>query len=120
MTASAWIALASLLLAVFGIPFGLVKFLAKRDREEVDRKIQTILTENRQLRAELTDAKVDLGRLKERIAGLPTHTALTERLERLEARLERRLEDLGELLVANFDRAVDLMRRPQNPSGGGL
>lgn len=66
-------------------------WLARRDRQRIDADQESIRAEQSELWLALEDVKREQASLRERVAGLPNR----EELQRLEERLEKKIDDLG-------------------------
>ncbi len=110
MTLDKWLALLALIFVPVGGTWGVVKLLIMRDRKQISIDVEALQKDQASLRAELSKAKEDLATLRERIRSLPDHKALQERLERLEERLEGKLDAWGDRLQASLDTALTAMR----------
>jgi gas vesicle protein len=91
MNAEALIAIVALAFVVFGGIWGIVKTLLMRDRKTVEDQQKAMWQQLDKLRGELQEARLEQERIKERMSMSPDWE---ERIQAMEARLEKRFDDL--------------------------
>ena len=121
----------ALVLVVTGGVWGTIKMLLIRDRTSQDNQAKeaarlneearaTIWKRLDELRADMTEIQVEQGVLRERVRTMPDHDALHAKLEAIEERLERRLDNLVKQVQEAFQAATAKFRCPydsEHPGG---
>lgn len=126
MTSQLVLGILGLILVILGGVGGVIKILLLRDRKSLDDQAAEAAKTNKEsrdviwkrlddLRADVISIQIEQGVLRERMRNVPDHDALHARLEAIEERLERKLDNLVKQVQETLSMAISKFRCPYGP-----
>jgi len=105
----------TLILAIIGGIWGIIRLLLLRNRKNLEDQQRTMWEKLDAMRKELSAAQQELGILRERVRALPDQKEFSAQLQAQEEKLDRKLQALAQQIQESFVQATQRFRCPHDP-----